>query len=102
MAAGNIHLSFGRIQVLKDASFNIKQDDILSIIGPKLMSLDEPSLGLNLSGGRRSYTSVKHYKRHKHWLGLCCSRRFLDESHPDPRLDNYPNTPSVPTLIGRN
>ena len=26
-------------------------------------------LGLNLSGGRRSYRSVKHYKRRKRWLG---------------------------------
>jgi branched-chain amino acid transport system ATP-binding protein len=34
LAASNIHLSFGRIQVLKDVSFNIKQDEILSIIGP--------------------------------------------------------------------
>ena len=34
LAASNIHLSFGRIQVLKDVSFHIKQDEILSIIGP--------------------------------------------------------------------
>ena len=34
LAAGNIRLSFGRIQVLEDVSFNIKQDEILSIIGP--------------------------------------------------------------------
>lgn len=34
LAASNIHLSFGRIQVLKDVSFDIKQDEILSIIGP--------------------------------------------------------------------
>jgi len=33
LAANNIHLSFGRIQVLKDVSFHIKQDEILSIIG---------------------------------------------------------------------
>ncbi len=26
-------------------------------------------LGLNLSGGRRSYRNVKHYKRRKRWLG---------------------------------
>jgi len=26
-------------------------------------------LGLNLSGGRRSYRKVKHYKRRKRWLG---------------------------------
>jgi len=26
-------------------------------------------LGLNLSGGRRSYKNVKHYKRRKRWLG---------------------------------
>jgi len=26
-------------------------------------------LGLNLSGGRRSYRNVKHYKRRKCWLG---------------------------------
>jgi len=35
LAAGNIRLSFGRIHVLDDVSFNIKQDEILSIIGPK-------------------------------------------------------------------
>lgn len=34
LAAGNIHLAFGRIQVLDDVSFYIKQDEILSIIGP--------------------------------------------------------------------
>ena len=34
LAAGNIRLSFGRIHVLDDVSFNIKQDEILSIIGP--------------------------------------------------------------------
>ncbi|CAB1065634.1 ABC transporter, ATP-binding protein 1 (cluster 4, leucine/isoleucine/valine/benzoate) [Olavius sp. associated proteobacterium Delta 1] len=34
LAAGNIRLSFGRIQVLDDVSFDIKQDEILSIIGP--------------------------------------------------------------------
>jgi len=26
-------------------------------------------LGLNLTGGRRSYRNVKHYKRRKRWLG---------------------------------
>jgi branched-chain amino acid transport system ATP-binding protein len=26
-------------------------------------------LGLNLSGGRKSYHEVKHYKRRKRWLG---------------------------------
>ena len=34
LTAGNIHLSFGRIHVLDDVSFDIKQDEILSIIGP--------------------------------------------------------------------
>ena len=34
LAADNIRLSFGRIHVLEDVSFNIKQDEILSIIGP--------------------------------------------------------------------
>lgn len=34
LAASNIHLSFGRIQVLKDVSFHIQQHEILSIIGP--------------------------------------------------------------------
>ena len=34
LAAGNIHLAFGRLQVLYDVSFDIKQDEILSIIGP--------------------------------------------------------------------
>jgi branched-chain amino acid transport system ATP-binding protein len=26
-------------------------------------------LGLSLSGGRKSYRNVKHYKRRKRWLG---------------------------------
>lgn len=34
LAAGHIHLSFGRIHVLDDVSFDIKQNEILSIIGP--------------------------------------------------------------------
>ena len=34
LSASNIHLSFGRIQVLKDVSFHINQHEILSIIGP--------------------------------------------------------------------
>ena len=34
LAADNIQLSFGRIQVLQDVSFHIKQHEILSIIGP--------------------------------------------------------------------
>lgn len=34
LAAGNIRLSFGRILVLDDVSFDIKQDEILSIVGP--------------------------------------------------------------------
>lgn len=34
LSASNIHLSFGRIQVLQDVSFHIKQHEILSIIGP--------------------------------------------------------------------
>jgi branched-chain amino acid transport system ATP-binding protein len=34
LAASDIHLSFGRIQVLQDVSFHIKQHEILSIIGP--------------------------------------------------------------------
>ena len=34
LSASNIHLSFGRIQVLKDVSFHIDQHEILSIIGP--------------------------------------------------------------------
>jgi branched-chain amino acid transport system ATP-binding protein len=34
LAAGNIRLSFGRIQVLDDVSFDIRQNEILSIIGP--------------------------------------------------------------------
>ena len=34
LAADNIRLSFGRIHVLDDVSFDIKQDEILSIIGP--------------------------------------------------------------------
>lgn len=25
-------------------------------------------LGLNLSGGRKSYNNIKHYKRRKRWL----------------------------------
>jgi len=167
LSASNIHLSFGRIQVLKDVSFHINQHEILSIIGPNgagktsLMNclsgfykpqegdiafkgsdiigvpmhrrvveeiidflemefirdglvgelgyglrkrvdlgralalepailimengrivldgtaeellqnedIKEFYLGLNLSGGRRSYRNVKHYKRRKRWLG---------------------------------
>jgi branched-chain amino acid transport system ATP-binding protein len=34
LAADNIRLAFGRIHVLDDVSFDIKQDEILSIIGP--------------------------------------------------------------------
>ena len=34
LSASNLRLSFGRIQVLQDVSFHIKQHEILSIIGP--------------------------------------------------------------------
>ena len=34
LSADNLRLSFGRIQVLQDVSFHIKQHEILSIIGP--------------------------------------------------------------------
>ena len=36
LSASNIHLSFGRIEVLQDVSFHIDQGEILSIIGPNV------------------------------------------------------------------
>ena len=48
----------GRIVLDGSAQELLKNEDI-----------KEFYLGLNLSGGRRSYRNVKHYKRRKRWLG---------------------------------
>ena len=51
-------LETGRI-VLHGTSKDLAQNE----------DIKEFYLGLNLSGGRKSYRDVKHYKRRKRWLG---------------------------------
>ena len=70
----DVSKAFGGVQAVTRVSLDVRQGEILSVIGPNGATIAENEdikefyLGLSSVGQRKSYRDVKHYRRRKRWL----------------------------------